>query len=342
MKRAGGRFAAKVIGTLIFASPTCSQGGDVRANWQNVEADNGAIYKVDLNSISHYNNGTADVVVYAVEGSSYNPENMRRLWFDCQGRFRDETGRHIGPAQYAPPRSIAGRIGEIACVGAKDTRLEESSRPQPKDTAAQYCKGFSPDACWRIKAAAEANQKPIYCKPGFGLVTSGLSAEQIRICSVVANEEARLKNTAATRSAKEGSEDRTYNLTLTATRSNFPNIVGSTNLPDGTKLLVSINKPRLPNARELLAAGLPMCEEDCLPASGPKGETLGVGTVVLSGAFSAGPFSWRGKPFRQGAFEVEIFLVSLAGENVTSLEDIYRQSDRMKKPILTTSVVVAP
>jgi hypothetical protein len=342
MKPAGGRFAAKVIGTLIFAYPTCSQGGEVQAHWQNVEADNGAIYKIDLNAISHYNNGTADVVVYAVEGSRYNPENMRRLWFDCHGRFRDETGAHIGSTQYAPPRSIAGRIGKIACAGAKDTRFEESSRPQPKDTAAQYCQGFSPEACWRIKAAAEANQKPTYCKTGFGLVASGLSAEQIRICSVIANEEARFKNNAATRSASEGSKDRTYDLTLTATRSNFPNIVGSTNLPDGTKLLVSINKPRLPNARELLGAGLPMCEEDCLPASGPKGETLGVSAVVMSGAFSAGPFSWGGKPFRQGAFEVKIFLVSLAGENVTSLEDYNKQLDRTLKPILTTSVVVAP
>jgi hypothetical protein len=74
--------ATTMMGMLIFASSAMSQGSNKTANWQNIEADNGAAYKVDLNSISHYNNGTADVVVYAVEGAGYNPENMRRLWFD--------------------------------------------------------------------------------------------------------------------------------------------------------------------------------------------------------------------------------------------------------------------
>ena len=104
-------------------------------------------------------------------------------------------------------------------------------------------------------------------------------------------------------------------------------------------MLVSIKKPRLPNAKELLAVGLPMCEEDCLPASGPKGETLGVATTVLAGAFSAGPFSWAGKPFRQDIFEVEIYLVSLPGE---SDQDLNKQLDRMKKPIQTMSVAISP
>src|SRR5277367_5536602 len=83
--------------------------------------------------------------------------------------------------------------------------------------------------------------------------------------------------------------------------------------------MVSINRQRLPNARELLAAGLPMCQDDCIPASGPKGEVLGVSSVVLAGAFSAGPFSWAGKPFGQGTFEVDVFLLSLPGEDITSL-----------------------
>jgi hypothetical protein len=328
-----------VVGTLILASSALSQGGNKPANWQSVEADNGAVYKINLNSISHNNNGTADVVIYAAEGPGYNPANMRRLWFDCQGRYRDLTAPGL-PTQYAPPRSIAGRLSEIACAGAKDTRFEESSRPQEKDTTPQYCKGFPPEACARIKAAAEAKKKPIYCEPGFERAESRLSIEQIRTCSVFVGRQSRLKNSPAARSATEGSENRKYNITLTATRSNFPNVVGSTNFPDGTKLLVSRNKPRLPNAGELLAAGLPMCEDDCLPASGPKGERLGVGTVVLSGAFSAGPFSWGGNPFRQGAFEVEIFLVSLPSEGEPRLDN--RQLDRLKKPILTTSVVISP
>jgi hypothetical protein len=106
--------------------------------------------------------------------------------------------------------------------------------------------------------------------------------------------------------------------------------------------MVSINRQRLPNARELLAAGLPMCQDDCIPASGPKGEVLGVSSVVLAGAFSAGPFSWAGKPFGQGTFEVDVFLLSLPGEDITSLASADRLSERMRRPILTAPVTVSP
>lgn len=333
----------KVCGLVAFFGLALCVGDAVAqkaANWKRVEADNGAVYQIDLNSISRYNNGTADIVVYAVEGSSYNPEHMHRLWFDCHGRFRDETGPSFGTMQSAPPRSMAGRISEIACAGAKDTRLEEPSRPEPKDTPAQYCVGFSPEACARITAAAEAKSKPSYCKPGFGLYGSGLSPEQSRICSVISNEEDRIASNQTKRLPAQIRNK--YDLSLSASRSNFPYIVGLTSLPDGTKLLVSINKPRLPNARELLAAGLPMCEDDCIPASGPKGEVLGVSAVVQSGAFSAGPFSWSGKPFRQGTFDVDIFLVSIPGEDATRPDTVNMQIDRMKKPIRTIAVTIRP
>ncbi len=329
------------IGALVVMNPVFSQGAN-KPQWQKVEADNGAVYQVDLNSISHFNNGTAETVVYAVEGPGYNPENMRRLWFDCQGKYRDSTGPGIAPTSYAPPRSIIGRISQIACAGAKDARFDESSSPQPKPTPAQYCVGFSPESCKRIVTVVEAKRKPAYCKPGFGLVGSGLSSEQVRICSVISNDEVRTGNEPSSRMAGGEPAARSYNVTLTATKGEFPTIVGRTDLPDGTKLLVSITKPRLPNARELLASGRPMCEDDCLPAAGPKGEVLGVATTALSGAFSAGPFSWAGKPFRPGTFEVEIFLVSLPGEQPRSPQDYEKQMDRMKKPVLTSSVVVSP
>jgi|GEM_PF-5593485 len=332
--------AAAAISALMLSS-AFAQGTDKKANWKNIEADNGAVYKIDLNSISHYNNGTADVVVYAVEGASYNPENMRRLWFDCQGHFRDETGPGFGPTEYAPPRSIAGRISQVACAGAKDTRFEEEARPGPKDTPSNYCVGFTPDACARITATAEAKPKPAYCKPGFGLVGSGLSLEQIRICHVIANEESRLANSPANRS-DTGIVTNGYDLKISATHGNFPYIIGLTNLPEGTKLLISIKKPRLPDARELLAAGLPMCEDNCIPASGPNGEVLGVSSVVQSGKFLAGPFSWGGKPFWQGTFEVDVLLVSLPGEDTSSVQGTKTLLERMKKPILTSPVAVSP
>ncbi|WIG52220.1 MAG: hypothetical protein OJF48_003138 [Afipia sp.] len=329
------------IGAVAITNSAFSQAA-YKPQWQKVEADNGAVYQIDLNSISHFSNGTAESVVYAVEGPGYNPENMRRLWFDCQGKYRDSTGPGIGPTSYAPPRSIIGRISQIACAGAKETRFQDSSSPQPKPTPAQYCVGFSPASCARITAAVEAKPKPDYCRPGFGLVGSGLSSEQLRICYVISSEEVRTRNESSSRMSGDEPPARSYNITLTATKGEFPIIIGRTDLPDGTKLLVSITKPRLPNARELLSSGRPMCEDDCLPAAGPKGEVLGVATTALAGAFSAGPFSWAGKPFRPGTFEVEIFLVSLPGEQPRSPQDYEKQMDRMKKPVLTSSVVVSP
>jgi hypothetical protein len=328
---------AVAIGALLAAIPWPSEGGDRKENWQSLEADNGAIFKVDLNSISHFKTGAATVTVYAVEGPSFDPRNLHQLWFDCRGHFQDITGPQIGPTEYAPPRSIVGRMGGIACIGAKDTRLDETARPQPKDTPDHYCVGVSPEACARITAAEEGKSKPSFCKPGFAVAGSGLSPEQLRICYLLANEESRLNSLAANRSVNEKSVSHVYDLKVSATPSTFPTIVGSTNLPDGARLIVSINKPRLPNARERLAAGLPMCEDDCIPASGPHGETLGVTTVVESGTFSAGPFSWAGKPFWQGAFDVEIYLFLLPGEEIRE-----KQLDRMKQPILTTSVQIVP
>lgn len=326
------------IGALVITNSAFSQGAN-KPQWQKVEADNGAVYQVDLNSISYFTNGTAEIIVYAVEGAGYDPQNTRRLWFDCQGKYRDSTGPGLSPTSYAPQRSIAGRISQIACAGARDKRLEDSS-PQPKPTPAQYCVGFSPESCKRIVAAVEAKRRPDYCKPGFGLVGSGLSSEQLRICYVVGSGEGQTGNEPSGRTKSGKSEGRSYTMTLTATKGEFPTILGRTDLPDGTKLLVSITKPRLPNARELLAAGQPMCEGDCLPAAGPNGEVLGVATTTLAGVFSAGPFSWAGKPFRPGTFAVEIFLVSLPGEQLRNQQDYENYADRMKKPILTSSVEV--
>jgi hypothetical protein len=60
----------------------------------------------------HALNGTADAMVYSVEGNSNTPENLRSFWFDCQGHYRDQTGG-IGPTLFAPPRSVAGMLSNI-------------------------------------------------------------------------------------------------------------------------------------------------------------------------------------------------------------------------------------
>ena len=47
-----------------------------------------------------------------------------------------------------------------------------------------YCVGFTPDACKRIKAVIDSKKRPSYCVPGFGLADNGLNLtpEQLRIC----------------------------------------------------------------------------------------------------------------------------------------------------------------
>ena len=98
-------------------------------DWHNLESDNGAVFRYDLNSVQHYNNGTARMLVYSVEGSDFMPQNLRNLWFDCNGHYKDETAG-IGPTLYAPPRSVAGRLSEIACRATRDTRTDPQPPPQ--------------------------------------------------------------------------------------------------------------------------------------------------------------------------------------------------------------------
>ena len=59
--------------------------------------------------------------------------------------------------------------------------------PSPP-VAADYCRGFSLDACERMKAQVATGKSPPYCKPGFAIVGNpanfGLTNEQLRICYV--------------------------------------------------------------------------------------------------------------------------------------------------------------
>lgn len=102
---------------IVAAAPAHAQ--QKQPNWKNVEADNGSIFKVDMNSIYHFPNGTAELVAYAVEGDRFMPQNMRRLWFDCQGRYRDQTEGARGPTLPAPPRSVVGQFAQLACVDSR-------------------------------------------------------------------------------------------------------------------------------------------------------------------------------------------------------------------------------
>ena len=156
------------------------------ADWQPLEADNGAVYKLDMNSIKPGNGGAAQITVYADEGRSTDiAQNLKFLLFDCHGRFIDMNGP-MSQSAYAPPKSVAGQIGAIACARAQAATAAINAESDRRGRSPEeYCKGFSSEACNRMKSTIDAKQTPPYCKPGFAVVGSGLSAEQLRICYVM-------------------------------------------------------------------------------------------------------------------------------------------------------------
>lgn len=193
-------YKAKPGETLETLLPNCRIGGAESCNddffqpvWRRIEADNGQVTRIDMNSIQHLGGGGTNVTVYTgAPHSMFDSTRLQMLWFDCQGHFRSFDG-NMGQSDVldAPPRSIAGGIANIVCADNQRsdqrttykamTALPAPSTPNP----AEYCTGFSPDACNRIKKVVETNVTPSFCKSGFGLVGSGLTLEQLRICYVM-------------------------------------------------------------------------------------------------------------------------------------------------------------
>jgi hypothetical protein len=160
--------------------------------WQRFESDTGEITKLDTASIQPAQGAGAIAFIYTYSpGSLYDPRRLRQVLFTCRGQFADLGGFPSDP-QDAPPRSVIGMVAATACglaepkrrvILAKQKQLDaiaddRAIHPRPED----YCQGFSPDSCARIQAGVDAPTKPSFCKPGFGLVGSGLTNEQLRIC----------------------------------------------------------------------------------------------------------------------------------------------------------------
>ena len=60
----------------------------------------------------------------------------------------------------------------------------QAANPNQSGPAPEYCVGFSPDACARIRAVIEFKVRPVYCVPEYARPDSGLNLtpEQLRIC----------------------------------------------------------------------------------------------------------------------------------------------------------------
>jgi hypothetical protein len=105
-------------------------------NWKRLEADNGAAFAIDLNSISRFHNGTAQAVTCVVDNNVCLPPNMSRLWFDCRGHYRDIDRR--GPTTIAPPRSVVGRMAEIACTPVAAAKPDQTTAPSASSATKAY------------------------------------------------------------------------------------------------------------------------------------------------------------------------------------------------------------
>lgn len=100
--------------------------------WQRVEADNGAVFQIDLGLIQKFPNTSATAPVYRDEGGQFNPMNLKRWYFDCKGRFEVQQDDGLTPWTYAPPRSVAAQISNIVCAGAVvGTKSYTPSSPSP-------------------------------------------------------------------------------------------------------------------------------------------------------------------------------------------------------------------
>ena len=101
---------------------TCATGASISCNadifqkvWLQIEAENGEVTEIDMNSITRANGNTATAAVYtSVPNTIFDPTRVRLLVFDCAGRYMD--GTTFPPVMHdAPPRSVAGAVAGVVC-----------------------------------------------------------------------------------------------------------------------------------------------------------------------------------------------------------------------------------
>ena len=139
--------------------------------WLHLEATNGERYRLNLNSVMDGTTGNKIALVYiTLPNAMFDWQRMHRLMFNCNGTFIDITNGISNNVMDAPPNSVAGRIQKIIC------RVP---------TTKQYCEGLSNGECNNVSRVVNSNNRPSYCRQGYGLVDSGLNNEQRRICAVM-------------------------------------------------------------------------------------------------------------------------------------------------------------
>ena len=167
-------------------------------HWKTYEADNGLKFRVNMGTIRHTNLGVS------VWGGIHGVDVVAQPFiFDCHGHVimpADGNGAN-GPVStgwiLVPPRSVLGQVARDVCgnqdsLGGLPCVNEMSGQRVTKVCGVPgeppYCIGYSPAACKRIRQAVNSKVRPYYCKKQWQYTGSGLTEEQVRICSVRVSE----------------------------------------------------------------------------------------------------------------------------------------------------------
>jgi hypothetical protein len=117
----------------------------------------------------------------------------------CHAMITMRDGRHVAGTFFLVPNQVVrnGRLVQTEfMMFESDQNRTTNGRTVPlpvpsAPVAADYCRGFSVDACEPMKAQVATGTSPAYCKPGFAIVGSpanvGLTNEQLRICYVTSS-----------------------------------------------------------------------------------------------------------------------------------------------------------
>jgi hypothetical protein len=136
-----------VAGPSTAAKPEPPKGNQsYKANWRRIEADNGAVYAIDMSSISHNPNGSALAAICIVDNNTCLPPNVSRLLFDCHDHYQD-LENFGSPILIVPPRSVVGQVAALACADAStgstptksESALDRISSPNPIAKAFTDC-----------------------------------------------------------------------------------------------------------------------------------------------------------------------------------------------------------
>jgi hypothetical protein len=117
----------------------------------------------------------------------------------CHATITTRGGNHVIGTFFFTPSPVV-RSGQVVQVEFMKFESDQNrittgtTVPLPTPSppvAADYCRGFSLDACERMKAQVAKGKSPTYCKPGFAIVgnpaNAGLTNEQLRICYITSS-----------------------------------------------------------------------------------------------------------------------------------------------------------